>query len=251
MNRNIVFGLWFGLGLRALKKMDTELRDMDTAGRSTPHRISIESLPPAIAATGQRDWPGFRGPNRDAICSETGLLRQWPAGGPRLLWKREGLGRGYATVSIAGDRLFTLGDRRTADGAEVQFVICFDRRSQQEVWAARIGPPHADGGPRCTPTVDGERLHALGTDGNLVCLEAGTSSGSAAVLYADGHLIFRYDRGPLVLVEAHPKEFRVKGRLTPPTDAGPARVYPVVHEKRLYLRHSNILLCYDLSGALN
>jgi prepilin-type processing-associated H-X9-DG protein len=77
------------------------------------------------------------------------------------------------------------------------------------------------------------------------------ASGSAAVLYADGHLVFRYDRGPIVLVEANPKEFRPKGSFTPPTDAGPAWPHPVIHQKKLYLRHSNLLLCYDLAGNKN
>ena len=72
------------------------------------------------------------------------------------------------------------------------------------------------------------------------------SPGSAAVLYADGHLLFRYDRGTIILVEANPAEFRVKGRLDPLTADGPAWSYPVVHQGRLYLRHGDLLACYDL-----
>ena len=70
--------------------------------------------------------------------------------------------------------------------------------------------------------------------------------GSAAVLYADGHLIFRYDRGDVALVEATPQEFRVKASFKPITSDGPAWAYPVIHDKRLYLRHGNVLACYDL-----
>src|SRR5437899_134650 len=55
------------------------------------------------------DWPQFRGPNRDGVSTETGLLKDWPAGGPRLVWKTTGLGKGYSTVAIAGGRIYTLG----------------------------------------------------------------------------------------------------------------------------------------------
>ncbi len=73
-----------------------------------------------------------------------------------------------------------------------------------------------------------------------------TCRSSAAVLYADGHLIFRYDRGNVVLVEASPQEFRIKASFKAITSDGPAWSYPVIHDKKLYLRHSNVLACYDL-----
>jgi outer membrane protein assembly factor BamB len=116
------------------------------------------------------DWPQFHGPKRDALCTETGLLKQWPESGPKLLWKLEGLGRGYSTVSISGGRLFTMGDRPTSGKDESQFVIAYDLAGRQQLWATPIGPPHKDG-PRCTPTVDGELAYAIGTDGDLLCLE--------------------------------------------------------------------------------
>ena len=107
-----------------------------------------------------------------ALCSETGLLTKWPAEGPQLLWKWEGAGRGYSSVSIVRGKLYTMGDRPDG-GKESQFVVAFDLATRKELWAARVGPPHADG-PRCTPTVDGELLYAIGTDGDLVCLETAT-----------------------------------------------------------------------------
>ena len=404
---------------------------------------------PAIAT---RDWPQFHGPARDSICREEGLLKEWPADGPKLLWTLEGLGRGYSTVSIAGGKLFTMGDRKV-DAEEAQSVIAFDLATRTELWCTRIGAPHEDGGPRCTPTVDGDRVYAIGTDGDLVCLNvadgqlvwrknfvedyqgqfmsvwkfsesplvdgdrlictpggpdativalnkhngqelwkcaipdlgekgadgAGYSSavvaeirgvrqyvqlvgrgvigveaatgrflwgynqiannvanitspsvrgdyvfastayntgsvllridrtaqefqasevyfihpkdfqnhhggvvllgdyiygghgpnrggpacvelatgevvwkerapatGSAAVLYADGHLIYRYDRGDVLLIEASPKGLNIKGRFTAPDDEGPAWPHPVIHDGKLYLRHANLLLCYDV-----
>ena len=120
------------------------------------------------------DWPQFRGPNRDGKCEETGLLHQWPAEGPKLLWKLTGLGRGYATISVVGGKFFTMGDRKGEGDEESQCVLAFDLASRKELWATRIGPPHRDGGPRCTPTVDGELLYVVGTDGDLACLETAT-----------------------------------------------------------------------------
>ena len=399
------------------------------------------------------DWPEFHGPRRDSICRETGLLQEWPEGGPKLLWMLEGLGRGYSTIAVARGRFFTMGDRTVEGGEEAQFVLAYDLNTRRQLWASRIGPPHSDGGPRCTPTVDGELLYAIGTDGDLVCLSAesgevrwrrnfvadfagqfmsswkfsesplvdgdrlictpggpdammvalnkhdgsviwkcavpslgekgadgcGYSScvvgemcgvrqyvqligrgvigveaatgrflwgynpvannvanitspvvrgdyvfattayntgsvllkidcegdtfkadevyfagsrdfqnhhggvvllgdyvfgghgsnrgdprclelgsgkvvwqqrapapGSAGVLYADGHLIFRYDRGPVYLIEATSEAFRIKGHFKPPTGEGPAWPHPVIHKGRLYLRHADMLLCYDV-----
>ncbi len=118
------------------------------------------------------DWPGWRGPNRDAISTEKGLLAEWPKEGLPLLWKMQGLGRGYSSIAIAGGRIFTMGDRTLKEGGEAQFVLAFDCATRKELWAARVGEPHRDGGPRGTPTVDGERVYAIGTSGDLVCLDA-------------------------------------------------------------------------------
>ena len=80
------------------------------------------------------DWPQWRGPNRDGVCTETGLLQQWPKDGPKLLWEISGLGPGYSSVSIAKGRLYTMGDR----GKE-QFVYAYDLDTHKELWAAKVG----------------------------------------------------------------------------------------------------------------
>lgn len=415
--------------------------------------LSILCGSTTLASAAAPDWPQFHGPNRDAKCSEAGLLQEWPEGGPKLLWKIEGLGKGYSTVSIVGDRLFTMGDLER-DGTESQYVMAYDLNTREQLWATRVGPPHKDG-PRSTPTVDDDLLYVVGTSGDLVCAKtttgevvwrknfaddfggkmmsvwrysesplvdgpklvctpggsdativaldkttgatlwecavpeigdrgkdgAGYSSmvvaevdgirqyiqilgrgavgveaetgrflwgynriankvaniptpvvrgnyvfvttsyktgsallkltregnnvraeevyflgpdqfenhhggvilvgdyiyggdgqnqggpvclnfmtgeiawkekapagGSAAVLYADGNLIFRYDRGPVFLVEASPEAFKIKGQFEPAQDRGPAWPHPVIHDGKLYLRHKSILACYDLRG---
>ncbi len=438
--------------LAAQALAELERRGEKAPGTRSAARItSGAAVSPSFGPDSSGDWPQFHGPRRDALCSETGLLRKWPAEGPRLLWKWEDAGRGYSSVSIVRGKLYTMGDRSAGD-TESQFVLALDLATQKEIWAARVGRPHADG-PRCTPTVDGELLYALGTDGDLVCLEAATGKerwrkslvkdfggqmmsgwkfsesplvdgdrlvctpggkdaalvaldkktgeviwksrlpelgakgkdgagyssavvaeidgvrqyvqvlgrgavgvaadtsrflwgynrianevaniptpivrgnhvfvttayhsgaallkisrkgdgfvaeevyrldpnqfenhhggvvlvgdylygghgqnrgqpvcihlptgeiawkakqpfpGSAAVLYVDGSLIFRYDRGDVAMVEATPQEFRLKASFKPIVSDGPAWAHPVVHDRMLYLRHGTVLACYDL-----
>ena len=116
------------------------------------------------------DWPQWRGPNRDAVCSETGLLKEWPAEGPKLLWEISGLGPGFSTVSIVGGTLYTMGDREV-NGEKGQYVYAYDLDTRRELWAARVGPSHRDG-PRGTPTVAGGFVYAIGTSGDVVCIAA-------------------------------------------------------------------------------
>lgn len=125
-----------------------------------------------ISASGlsAADWPQWRGPNRDGVCQETGLLSQWPEGGPTLLWEISGLGPGYAAVSIQDGKLYTMGDRQ-AGGQKAQYVYAYDLGARKELWATRVGRAHDDG-PRCTPTVEGGFVYAIGTDGDVVCITA-------------------------------------------------------------------------------
>ncbi len=425
-----------------------------TTGKVSPGRVSLDlaDRPESEIALAKADWPQFHGPRRDSFCRERGLLKQWPEDGPKRLWRLEGLGRGFSTVAIAGGRIYTMGDRPVEGEEEAQFVLAYDLQTRAELWATRIGLPFKTG-PRCTPTVDGDRLYALGTEGDLLCLETATGKvrwrrnlpddfggkimtgwkycesplvdgdrvistpggpdatmvaldkrtgkllwkcavpdlgekgadgaayssavvaeiggvrqyvqmlgrgavgveaqtgkflwgynriasnvanitaptvrgnyvfvttaynigsalleivhsgdqwradevyflgpsdflnhhggvvlvgghlygghganrgdpacvdlatgeicwksraparGSAGVLYADGHVIFRYDRGEVLLVEASPDAMRVKGRFAAVKGEGPAWPHPVIHQGKLYLRHGDVLACYDV-----
>jgi outer membrane protein assembly factor BamB len=137
--------------------------------RFLPYITALIVIAAAAGAQTGGDWPQWRGPNRDAVSKETGLLTQWPAAGPPLVWRASGLGKGFSSISIAGGRIFTMGD---LEGA--QHVICLDRATGRRLWTAKVGPPHADGGSRGTPTVAGGLVYAIGTEGNLVCVEAAT-----------------------------------------------------------------------------
>jgi outer membrane protein assembly factor BamB len=124
----------------------------------------------SLAATA--DWPVWRGPNRDGQSPDTGLLKEWPKDGPRLVWKATGLGSAYATVSVVGDRIFTAGDK-----GDESFVVALDRASGKTLWSVKLGKAGAPGwggfaGPRAQPTVDGERVYAVGQYGEVLCLDA-------------------------------------------------------------------------------
>lgn len=118
------------------------------------------------------DWPQWRGPNRDGICQETGLLKSWPEGGPKILYELTGLGTGYSSVAIVAGKLYTMGDIEL-ESKKVQCVLAYDLSRRARLWAAQVGPPHNDG-PRCNPTVDGSLVYAVGTSGDIVCVETGT-----------------------------------------------------------------------------
>jgi outer membrane protein assembly factor BamB len=132
--------------------------------------ITTLSSQGAPQATGG-EWPQWRGPNRDGVSVETGLLQQWPTGGPRLLFSAAGMGGGFSSVAVTGGRILTMGDRR--DG---QYVLAFNEADGAPLWATRVGGRHVDqyGGPRATPTVDGDLTFATSTDGDLVALETAT-----------------------------------------------------------------------------
>jgi len=121
------------------------------------------------------DWPQWRGPNRDGICSETRLLDSWPEDGPKLLWEITGLGEGYSTVTILNGKLYTMGDLPAqGSGAKSQCALAYDLATREQRWRAEVGPPHSDGGPRCAPTVMDGLVYALGTSGDLICADAET-----------------------------------------------------------------------------
>jgi outer membrane protein assembly factor BamB len=124
------------------------------------------------------NWPQWRGPQRDGISKETGLLKQWPAEGPPLVWRKAGLGEGYSTPAVVDDRIYLV----SSEGLENEFVQALSAKDGSQLWSKRIGkvgnpdqrPPYPCA--RSTPTLDGDVLFALGSDGDLACLEAATGN---------------------------------------------------------------------------
>jgi outer membrane protein assembly factor BamB len=130
------------------------------------------------AQTASTDWPQWRGPERNGISRETGLLREWPRSGPAVVWSATQLGAGYGSVAIAGNRVFVQGMK-----TRQSVVTSLDRASGKPVWSVAIGSAQENdrgSGPRSTPTVDGDRVYVLTENGDLVCL-----------LVADGKVVWR------------------------------------------------------------
>src|SRR5579862_5642089 len=129
------------------------------------------ALAPAVAglaANPEPDWPQWRGPDRNGLSKETGLLKSWPAGGPPKLWSIADLGEGYGCLALKGDRIYVQGVKGGASS-----VFCLNRADGKTVWVSPLsdrldqdrGP-----GPRGTPTVDGDVLYSLSENGELACL---------------------------------------------------------------------------------
>ncbi len=122
------------------------------------------------AAAGE--WPQWRGPNRDDISKETGLLKKWPASGPKRTWVSEEAGLGYSGFAVSGGKIYTMG---LFDAEEK--VVCLDAATGKKVWDSFVGAIYKNkwgDGPRCTPTVAGGKVYAIGGNGDLVCLDAAT-----------------------------------------------------------------------------
>ncbi len=126
-----------------------------------------------FAITSAANWPQWRGPVRDGISKETGLLQEWPAEGPKLLWQKSDLGDGYSTPTVVGNRIFLINNK----GLEDEFVQALSVKDGKPLWTTHIGkvgkpkqnPSYP--GARSTPTVDGKMLYALGSDGDLACMD--------------------------------------------------------------------------------
>jgi outer membrane protein assembly factor BamB len=134
----------------------------------------VQLLTSSVLAS-SADWSQWRGPNRDGTSTETGLLKQWPAGGPTLLWKSVDLGGGYSGISASGNKLFTMGEK---DG--ISYVIALGTDGKL-LWQTKVGKAGAPGwggfsGPRCTPTVASGLVVGVDQWGDLICVDAETGS---------------------------------------------------------------------------
>jgi outer membrane protein assembly factor BamB len=138
-----------------------------------PADVAAASDGEVTASAPSAAWPQWRGIHRDAISPETGLLDRWDADGPRVVW-RTTVGHGFSSVSIAGDRLYTMWDEKGR-----QLLVCLDAATGEERWRFEVGPAfkhHYGDGPRSTPLVDSVTVFAVGTNGRLVALDRNTGA---------------------------------------------------------------------------
>jgi outer membrane protein assembly factor BamB len=145
------------------------------------------SLPPfavallLVAVARADDWPQWMGPERDNQWREEGILERFPADGPKVEWRAPVAG-GYAGPAVAGGKVIVTDfvssadlqaanfERKTAAGTER--VLCFDAATGKPVWKHEYPVTYTvsyPAGPRCTPTVDGDRVYTLGAEGHLFC----------------------------------------------------------------------------------
>jgi outer membrane protein assembly factor BamB len=163
----LLFGYWRRFGILSA------VSQLATQGIAMKHLVFVFALGTATGAAGA-DWPQWRGPERTGISSEKGLLKEWPQAGPKLAWKADKIGTGYSSPSVVQGVVYT---QTTRDGKE--YAIALNEADGKEKWATEIGLVGKNQGPqypgtRATPTVEGDNLYCLASDGELNCL---TTSG--------------------------------------------------------------------------
>ena len=143
--------------------------------------LTLLALPADLPLEGQAakgsekalEWTQFRGPNRDGISSETGLLPQWPSGGPPQAWKTTGIGTGYSSVCASGTRVFTMGET----GGKT-YMLALNAADGKIVWKTEIGaggdPGGRGTGPRGSPVTDGTFVYGICQMGEIVSVQAAT-----------------------------------------------------------------------------
>lgn len=126
----------------------------------------------AVSVVSGADWPQFRGPTRDGICKEAGLVKKWPEGGPKELWAYEELGGGYSSLSIVDGTIYTVG---LVDSDGILYALDLNGKVK---WKKTYGPEWTSKGnypgTRTTPTIDGDRLYLMSGHGRIACYNAKT-----------------------------------------------------------------------------
>jgi len=124
----------------------------------------------AVAQDAGHDWPNWRGPTYDGVSAETAWDTDWSDGQPEVLWKKD-VGVGASTVSVVGDRVYTMGNQSNRD-----IVWCLDAKTGEVIWqqsyACRLDARMFEGGPGATPTVADGKVYTLSHDGKLNCFDA-------------------------------------------------------------------------------
>jgi outer membrane protein assembly factor BamB len=122
-----------------------------------------------ISSASADDWPQWGGPQRDLIWRETGIVETLPEGELPRVWSAP-LKAGYSGPSVADGRVFVM-DRDAEQ--HIERVLCFDAETGEQLWAHAYETVYTISyplGPRVTPTVDGDRVYAIGAMGHMFCL---------------------------------------------------------------------------------
>ena len=155
------------ISMSALSTADRSFVRDRLAKKSEPAGENRESAAGDSTSDGKKqNWTDWRGVGRTGVVEASGLLDAWPSDGPQLLWRSKGLGKGYSSVAIKGDMLFTMG--RTGDGDSE--LIAVHLPEGEVIWRTTVR--EGDEPPNCTPVIDEDRVYALGYTGNLICCDA-------------------------------------------------------------------------------
>jgi len=152
-----------------------------------------------LIASPEADWPQWRGPRRDAVSSETGLLDAWPAGGPKLLWKIDSLGRGWSSPIIVAQTLYITGDV----GERLE-IFAFDLDGKLK-WKTPNGKAWKKpwGGARAACCYSEGKIYNMNATGRVACLDAadGKEQWSVDVLKRFGAEQIRFGMAECLLVD--------------------------------------------------
>lgn len=142
-------------------------------------RVAVAVIGLTLAISAQSaDWPQWRGPHRDGKSTETGFLKSWPEGGPKLLWSIDGLGRGWSSPSIAGDTIYIMG---LVGNDEILFAFGLDGKAK---WKTPCGAgwTRSNAGSRCQPAVLKNKVYVITSMIHVACLDT-----------ADGRVLWSVD----------------------------------------------------------
>jgi outer membrane protein assembly factor BamB len=142
--------------------------------------ILFLGMPFGARAQSSGEWPQWRGADHDNVSKETGLFENWDEDGPDLMWMGEGIGSGYASVSVVDGVLYTTGDLEDA-----QICTAVSAKDGKVLWSTKLTkqrPKHGFEGSRCTPTIRDGKVYVVSSDGAISCLEA-----------SDGKILWRRD----------------------------------------------------------
>ncbi len=122
------------------------------------------------------DWPQWRGPQRDGVWREDGIVSAIPESGLPIRWRTR-VYNGWSGPAVAAGRVFVT-DHNPKSDPEVERIVCFDEATGQQLWVHDYPCPYGNmeygNGPRATPTIQDGLVYSLGTMGHLVCLKAET-----------------------------------------------------------------------------
>jgi outer membrane protein assembly factor BamB len=160
----VLFFVFAGLAVYHYRRLDRA--QVDPAKLNELAKRTLDEKSAAGA-----DWPQWRGPNRDGVCAEAGVLIAWPEVGSKQLWEAK-VGEGFASVVVAKGRVFTIFQ----DG-DHEAIAAWNAETGQEIWRFRYPCRYKNNygnGPRSTPSIDGDLIYAVGATGHMHCLKAFT-----------------------------------------------------------------------------